>query len=209
MPWFMALFRNSIFAGSTTMLTSGRRPRVTINGGDNRTGAEDADDGKYGAQDAGGEGVHQHLEALAYLAFDKAVEPLDQEPAERPHDQRAEEHRYVAPDYDAHGGYRPDDAAARIVDYPTAGVADEEWQQVEDHGLNQRRQPLVRYPTVRDKHRRDQTPCDERRDVGHDHAAKEAAEPLNPYPEARATRARLTARGTCLSHGPPSRSLSI
>src|SRR5215212_10107026 len=49
--------------------------------------------------------------------------PLDHKPAEWSHNERAEEHRDVGPDYHAHGGYRPDDTPTHVVDYPAAGVA--------------------------------------------------------------------------------------
>jgi hypothetical protein len=87
-------------------------------GGDDGSRAENADDGEDAAEDAGGEGAHQHLEALTDPVRDEVVELLDQVAAERAHDERPEEHRDVGPDYRAHGGYRADDAASRVVDYP-------------------------------------------------------------------------------------------
>src|SRR4028118_1935154 len=46
-------------------------------GGDDWAGTENADDGEGAADDAGGEGVDQHLEALADPALDEAVELHD------------------------------------------------------------------------------------------------------------------------------------
>src|SRR4028119_1366669 len=211
-PWFMALFRKSTFAGSTMMLTSGRRPAFTTaltpaprtspmagikgpaprtatgaggrrrparrgrlaagpedvaDGGDNGAGAENADDGEGAADDAGGEGVHQHLEALANPTLHEAVELHDDVTAQRSHDERAEEHRDVGTDDNADGGDRADHAAPHVVDHPPAGVGDQERQQVEDHGIDEFCRRLVRDPPVRDEERRDQTPRDERPEVGH------------------------------------------
>src|SRR4028118_1544399 len=217
-PWFMALFRKSTFAGSTMMLTSGRRPGFTpplppapsapargprgrrrrrgggcggggagvrarvdastedvADGGDNGAGAENADDGEGAADDAGGEGVHQHLEALANPTFHEAVELHDDVTAQRSHDERAEEHRDVGTDDNADGGDRADHAAPHVVDHPPAGVGDQERQQVEDHGIDEFCQPLVRDPPVRDEERRDQTPRDECPAVGHHHPAEAPA----------------------------------
>src|ERR687889_2797787 len=91
-------------------------PEGVAQSGYDRTGAKQTDDGEQATQDTGREVVYQHLEALADFAFDEAVEPLDHDPAEWSHNERAEEHRYVGPDYHAHGGYRPDDSPTHVVD---------------------------------------------------------------------------------------------
>src|SRR4028118_1119109 len=164
-PWLIALLRNSTFAGSTMMLTSGKRPAFTIvltpaprtslmavmtgpaprtpmmargppmvpagevvasiytargrppapgagaNGGAAGARTENADDGEGTADDAGGEGVDQHLEALADPTLHETVELHDDVTAQRSHDERAEEHRDVGTDDNADSGYSADHAA--------------------------------------------------------------------------------------------------
>ena len=98
-PWLIALLRNSTFAGSTTIDTSGSSPVLTSAFASQprpwrdpeRDRADDveADDRHDAADDAGGEVVDEHLEAALDLAGDRVV-PLLQEPrGQRAEDERA------------------------------------------------------------------------------------------------------------------------
>ena len=144
-----------------------------------RPDREQSEDGHDHAEDAGAEVVDQHLEAGAGPLLEDSVDLLEDPGGQRPDDHRAEEHRDVRPDHDAHRRHRADDRAALAVDEASAGVADEDGQEGQDHRPDQRRQLLVRQPARRDEQGGDQAPRDERGDVGHDHAGQEATDPLD------------------------------
>jgi hypothetical protein len=113
------------------------------------------------------------------------IPQLEQVGSQRADDHRAEEHRHVGADNDADGADRADDGTALAVHQPAAGVADQQRQQVGDHRGDEGAQGRVRYPARRDEQRCDQTPRDERADVGKHHRGKVAAEPLDAGPDRR------------------------
>ena len=136
----MALLRNSTLAGSTRIEASGSRslstsqstplPARLVSALDDRADAASTPTMRHdAAEDAGAEVVDQHLEAGPDPLLDEPVEQLEEVGGERADDHRAEEHRDVGADDDAHRGDRADDGAALAVDQPAAGVADEDRQQ--------------------------------------------------------------------------------
>ena len=102
-----------------------------------RPDAEEGQDRQQHADDAGGEVVHQHFKAAFDLAVHPAVKVLDSPAAQRAGDHRAEEHRHVGANDDAHGGDGADDAAAIAAHQPPAGITDQQRQQVGDHRADQ------------------------------------------------------------------------
>ena len=146
-PWLMALLRNSTLAGSTRTEASGSRLWSTSQStplpaqlvSDSTTGPmpQHAEQRHAAADDAGGEVVDQHLEAGLDPVLEELVEQLEQVRGERADDHRAEEHRHVGADDDAHGGDGADHGAALAVDQPAAGVADQDRQQHGDHRVDQ------------------------------------------------------------------------
>ena len=127
---------------------------------------EHAERGEDRAEDAGREVVHEHLEAGPDPIGEVVVEELDQEGADRPHDHRPEEHRDAGADSNPEGRDRADDAAAMAVDELAARVADQQRDHEVDHRPDDGRDVLVGSPAGRDDERRDQSPGEDRADVG-------------------------------------------
>lgn len=119
---------------------------------------------------------NQHLEARLYASLRKFVEPPDRIPAQRAHDHGSDEHRDIAADDDAHGGNGPDYPAAFAGDVAPGRIGDQQRQQVGQHRVDQACHLGVGPPSRGDEERRDESPRDERADVGHDHAAQGPAE---------------------------------
>ena len=109
-----------------------------------RTNAEKRQDGEDHTDDACGEVIHQHLKTGFDLTVYPDVEFLDCPAAQRTGDHGAEEHRHIRTDDNAHGGNRADHAAALAANQFTAGIADQQRQQIGDHRTNQLRQRFVR-----------------------------------------------------------------
>ncbi|CDN44464.1 hypothetical protein BN871_EW_00170 [Paenibacillus sp. P22] len=141
-----------------------------------------SDQDESAADDAEREVVDEHLEAGTNLAFDGLVKLLQHPCRAGTYDHRPEEHRNVGADDDAHGDECADDAAALLVDHRTAGITDQQRKQIGDHRADELGEIFVREPACRYEQGRDQSPSDERSDIRHDHAAKEASEFLNSYP---------------------------
>ncbi|MPN26990.1 hypothetical protein SDC9_174417 [bioreactor metagenome] len=90
----------------------------------------------------------------------------------------------VGSDDGTHGAQGADDPATEVVDHPATGIGDDQRKQIVDGGPHHQSEALVRYPADRDEERRQQTPCDQRGNVGHDHARKECPEFLDCYSRA-------------------------
>ena len=135
--------------------------------------------GHAGADDAGGEVVHQHFEACPRLLRGELVDLLEQERGERADDHRAEEHRYARADHDADRCDGTDYRAALTMNDPAAGVPDEHRKQESDDRADEGGEVSVRQPAGGDEESSDQAPGDERADVGHHHPGQIAAEALN------------------------------
>ena len=132
--------------------------------------------GQQHTEDAYREIAHEHLEARLYASLRKFVEPPDRIPAQRAHDHDSDEHRDVAADDDAHGGNGPDYPAAFAGDVAPGRIGDQQRQQVGQHRVDQACHLGVGPPSRGDEERRDESPRDERADIGHDHAAQGPAE---------------------------------
>ena len=132
--------------------------------------------GQQHTEDAYREIAHEHHEARLYASLRKFVEPPDRIPAQRAHDHGSDEHRDVAADDDAHGGNGPDYPAAFAGDVAPGRIGDQQRQQVGQHRVDQACHLGVGPPSRGDEERRDESPRDERADVGHDHAAQSPAE---------------------------------
>lgn len=132
--------------------------------------------GQQHTEDAYREIAHEHLEARLYASLRKFVEPPDRIPAQRAHDHGSDEHRDIAADDDAHGGNGPDYPAAFAGDVAPGRIGDQQRQQVGQHRVDQACHLGVGPPSRGDEERRDESPRDERADVGHDHAAQGPAE---------------------------------
>ena len=72
--------------------------------------------------------IHQHLKTALNLALDRAVKRLDCPAAERADNHRAEEHRNIGADNDAHRGNRADHRTAVAAGEFAAGITDEQRQ---------------------------------------------------------------------------------
>ncbi len=118
---------------------------------DRRANAEERQNREDHTDDARGEVVHQHFKAGFDFAVDRGVEFLDAEAAERACDHRAQEHRDVRADDNAHGGNRAHHAATLAANQLTAGITDKQRQQVADHRADQLRQRLVWPPSCGNK----------------------------------------------------------
>ena len=132
--------------------------------------------GQQHTEDAYREIAHEHLEARLYASLRKFVEPPDRIPAQRAHDHGSDEHRDIAADDDAHGGNGPDYPAAFAGDVAPGRIGDQQRQQVGQHRVDQACHLGVGPPSRGDEERRDESPRDERADIGHDHAAQGPAE---------------------------------
>ena len=108
-----------------------------------------------------------------------AVEPADRISRQRTHDHRADEHRNIAADDHADGGNGADHPAPLPGDVAPCGVGDQQRQEVGQHRPDQLCELSVGPPSLRDEKRGDESPRDERADIGHDHAAQGPAELLD------------------------------
>ena len=145
---------------------------------DEGTDDEEGENGEQHADDAGGEVVHQHLEAALDATFHRLVEALDGPATQRADHHGAHEHGDVGPHDDAHGGDGTDHAAALTTHQLAAGIADEQRQQVGDHGTDQLGQGFIGQPASGDEEGGDEAPGDEGAYVGHDHIGQEASKIL-------------------------------
>ena len=82
---------------------------------------------------AGGKIVHQHLETALDLALNGLVKLLDCPTAERADNHRAQEHRNISTNDDAHRGNRTDHRATIPASELAAGITDEQRQQIRNH----------------------------------------------------------------------------
>ena len=147
-----------------------------------RSDQVEAYDREQHAQDTDGEVVDQHLEACRNLAFDRLVEFLDDPAAQRARQHSAHQHGIIGSAADnADAGDRAHDRASCAADHLTAGIGDQDGQDVGQHRADHGRQLLIRQPAGRDEKRCDESPCDEGADVRHDHTAEEPSEGLNSF----------------------------
>jgi hypothetical protein len=103
------------------------------------------------------------------LAVPDGVEVLHRPAAEGAHDHGAHEHGDVGTGDDTHRGDGADDTASHVVEQLSAGVADEQGQQVGDHRADHGCQGFVRQPAGGDEEGGDKAPGDKGADVGHHH----------------------------------------
>ena len=139
---------------------------------------EEGEDRQQHADEAGGEVVDQHLEAALDATFHRLVETLDGPATERADHHGAHEHGNVGPHDDAHGGDGTDHAAALTAHQLAAGIANQQRQQVGDHGADQLGQGFARQPAGGDEEGGNKAPGDEGAYVGHDHIGQEASKIL-------------------------------
>ena len=156
-----------------------RRRNMLNNRADDREG----DHGEDHAEDTGREVVDQHLEAWTDLAVDEPVELLNRPAAERPHQHGAEEHRNVGANDDASRDDGTHNGAALAIDQLAAGIAQEKRQKIGDHRTDKLGEELVREPAGRDEESSNDAPGDKRANIGHHHAAQEAAHLLDAHLE--------------------------
>ena len=126
--------------------------------------------------------VDQHLEAGLDLVLDQPVEQLEDVRGQRADDHRAEEHRHVGADDDAHRGDRADDGAALAVHQPAAGVADQDRQQDGDHRADELGEVSLGSQPVGMNRAVIRPQAMNAADVGHDHAGEVAADALDAWP---------------------------
>ena len=138
-------------------------------------------DGQDAAQDAGGEVVHQHLEAAGDGILHSAVKLLDEIAAHRAHDHGAQEHGDVGTGDDTAGGNGAHHAAAVAVDRCAAGEAQEQGDQPLAHGAAHLGQVLIGHPARGDEQGCQKAPGDEGADVRHDHARQEPTKLLHGF----------------------------
>ena len=138
-----------------------------------------AQNGQQHAENADREVADEHFEACLHAPLDHAVEPADRISRQRTHDHRADEHRNIAADDHADGGNGADHPAPLPGDVAPCGVGDQQRQEVGQHRPDQLRELSVGPPSLRDEKRGDESPRDERADIGHDHAAQGPAELLD------------------------------
>ena len=155
--------------------------RARADATNHRTDRDVGDQAEDDDEDACGEVVDEHFEADRNLVFQDFVDLLHAVAADGAHDHAAQEHRDVGTDDDAHGRSRADHAAAHAMDHLAARVADEQGQEVDDHGADELAEVRVRHPAGGDEQGGDQTPSDERPNIGDHHAGQEAAELLDLF----------------------------
>ena len=149
---------------------------------DNAGGADDEDgqDGQDAADDAHGEVIDHHLKAGGNVALHLLIKLLDAPAAQRAADHRADEHGAGGGGDSAQGSQGASDSALLATDGPATGVADEDGQQIGEHGphhvVDGGGGPPFAQPSVGDEQGCDQAPGDKRADIGHDHAAEKASE---------------------------------
>ena len=156
--------------------------------GDDYTGRADDEDGQYSqdaAEDAHGEVVDHHLEAGGDMALHLLVKLLDAPAAQGAADHGADEHGAGGGGDGAQGSQSAGDGALLAAHGLAAGVADEDGQQIRehgaDHGIDGGGRPPFAQPSVRDEQSGNQAPCNKGADVGHDHAAEETTEFLHMF----------------------------
>ena len=113
-------------------------------GFNNRANAEECQNSEDHPDDACGEVIHQHLKTGFDLTVYPAVEVLNAPAAQRTCNHRAEEHRHVCADDNAHGGNGTDYAATFAAYQLTTGITDQQRQEISDHRPDQLRQRFVR-----------------------------------------------------------------
>ena len=138
-----------------------------------------AQNGQQHAENADREVADEHFEACLHAPLDHAVEPADRISRQRPHDHCADEHRNIAADDHADGGNGADHPSPLPGDVAPCGVGDQQRQEVGQHRPDQLCELSVGPPSLRDEKRGDESPRDERADIGHDHAAQGPAELLD------------------------------
>ena len=109
-----------------------------------RANAEERQDSEDHTDDACGEVIHQHLKTGLDLTVYPHVEFFNSPAAQWTGDHGAEEHRHIRADDNAHGGNRADYAATLAANQLTAGITDQQRQQIGDHRTDQLRQRFVR-----------------------------------------------------------------
>ena len=139
---------------------------------------EEGEDGQQHADKAGGEVVDQHLEAALDATVHRLVEALDGPATERADHHGAHEHGDIGSHDDTHGGDGTDHAAALTAHQFAAGVANQQRQQVGDHGADQLGQGFIGQPAGGDEEGGNKAPGDKGAYVGHDHIGQEASKIL-------------------------------
>ena len=156
--------------------------------GDLHTCGADGEDGQHGqdaADDAHGKVVDHHLKSGGNVALHLLVKLLDAPAAQRAADHGSDKHGALGGGDRAQGGQRAGDGSLLAAYDFAAGVANEDGQQVGQHGAHHAvdgggRAPPSQ-PAVGDEQGGDQAPGDEGPDVGHYHAAEEAPEFLYAF----------------------------
>src|SRR6185436_12637821 len=97
---------------------------------------------------------------------------------QRAHDHTAEKHRDVRSHHDTHGSNRTDHATTMTMNHFATRITDQYGQQIQNHRTNQFGKILVWNPASWDEQGRNQTPGDERADVGNDHPGQKTTELL-------------------------------
>src|SRR5699024_5328533 len=130
-------------------------------------------------KEAGREVIDKHLESLADSGYKDGVNLFHQVTAQRSHDHGTEQHRGIREcGDDSHCCRCTDNAATDVADKLTAGVGDEQREEVDDHRIDHGREIFIREPADIDEHGWNEPPGDEGRDVRHDHTAQKRAERL-------------------------------
>ncbi len=153
-----------------------------------RSNTEEPHNAHGGRDDPRGEVIDQHLEPGLDPAFPDLVEFLHDESGQRAHDHGPNEHRDIRTHDDTHGGCGADYAATDTVNHFATGVTDQQRQQVGNHRFNQCPQGLIRKEAVRNEQGGDDSPGNERPDIGHNHAGEERPEFLDADPQTGAGR---------------------
>ena len=107
------------------------------------------------------------------MSLHQLIKFLDHPARKRTHDHGSHQHRlsiHTADSGDASdNGDRADDHAAFLGDHLAAGRSDQDRKQISEHIRLYRCQLLIRQPAVGDKQCGDESPGNERADIGHDH----------------------------------------
>ncbi len=145
---------------------------------DEGTDHEEGEDSQQHADETGGEVVDQHLEAALDAPFHHFVEALDGPATQRTDHHGTHEHGNVGTDDHAHGGDGTDHAAPFTAHQLAACIANQQRQQIGDHGADQLGQGFAWQPAGGNEESGNKAPGDESAYVGHDHIGQEASKIL-------------------------------
>ena len=103
------------------------------------------------ADNAGREIVDQHFKTAFDFAINHTVKTLDHPAAQRTNHHGPHEHGNIGPDNHPHGGHGADDTATLAPHQFTAGIPNQQWQQVGNHRADHLGQCLIGQPAGRNK----------------------------------------------------------